>query len=311
MIGKRTLALVGATVLLLATACSTATPSSPGGPSTSGAKPTVKIASFNFSESVLLMEIYAQALENAGYTVERKPNLGAREIVAPALESGQIDFVPEYLATYLTFVTKDASKASSDPQATSRALADALKSKNLTALNFAPAQNSNAFVVTKALADKERLKNISDLARLNGTLILGGPPECPTRPFCLQGLEKTYNLKFKDFKALDVGGPLTVAALEGKQIDVGLLFSTDPAIAVKNFVVLNDDKGLQNADNIIPIVRTAIVNAGGDNFKTVVNNVSAKITTDKLTNLNKQVAADRKAEKDVAASFLKAEGLIK
>jgi osmoprotectant transport system substrate-binding protein len=131
-------------------------------------------------------------------------------------------------------------------------------------LDFAPnAIDANGYVVTKPTADKYKLVKMSDLQPVAGELVLGGPPECPTRPFCLIGLQNTYNLKFKDFKSLDAGGPLTVAALDAGSanggVDVGLLFTTDPAIAIKNYVLLEDDKHLQLADNIAPVVRNDIL----------------------------------------------------
>ena len=276
-----------------------------------GGKPTIKLGSTNFSEQLIVAELYGQVLEANGYAVERRLNLGNREIVAPALESGQIDLYPEYLATYVTFITKDPNKATSDPAETYKTLQDALKSKGLTALDFAPAVDTNGFVVTKAMADKNDLKKVSDLARLNGQLTLGGPPECPTRPFCLLGLQQTYGLQLKEFKPLDAGGPITVAALEGNQIDVALLFTSDAVIKAKNLVLLDDDKHLQRADNVVPVVRDAVLKRAPADFKTLINGVSAKITTDELTGLNKQVGVDKQDPKTVAAAWLKGNGLVK
>lgn len=280
------------------------------GPGGTAEKPAVKIASFNFAESQILAEAYGQALEANGYAVEYRHKLGNREIVFPALEKGDINFVPEYLATVLAFVTKstDKVKIASDAH---RQLTDALKAKGIAPLDVSSAIDTNAFVVTKATADKHKLRKMSDLAPVAGQLTLGAPPECPQRPFCIQGLEKTYGIKFKEFKPLDAGGPLTVAAVEAGQVDVGLLFSTDASITAKGFVLLEDDKSLQAADNVVPVVRQDVVDKGGDGFRKLVNGVSAKLTTAKLTNLNKQVSIDKKDARDVARAFLKAEGLIK
>lgn len=284
---------------LVASAC--------GGAST-GPKPTVKIGSFNFAESILLGELYAQALEANGYTIERKFNLGNRAIVFPALEKGDIDVVPEYLATVLRFVDTNA-KGSSDAKEAQRQLQDAVKSKNLTVLDYAQAVDENAFVVTKATADKYKLKKTSDIAaNAQGQLVLGGPPECPQRPFCKIGLEQTYGIKLKDFKPLDAGGPLTVAALDGNQIDVALLFSSDAIIAVKGYIVLEDDKHLQLADNVAPLVRNAVAT---DDLKKVLNGVSAKLTTDELIGMNKANGVDKKDASVVAKDWLKKQGLIK
>lgn len=277
----------------------------------SGNKPTITMGSTNFSEQLIVAELYAQALESNGYTITRKFNLGSREIVAPALASGQIDMYPEYLASYLTFLTKDPNQASSDPAKTYANLQQAAKAKNITVLQYAPAQDENGFAVTKATADKNNLSKISDLVALNGKLVLGGAPECPQRPFCLPGLEKVYGLKFKAFKALDAGGPLTVAALQGGQIDVGELFTSDPVIQADNFVLLQDNKGLQLSDNIVPVVRSAIVSQAGPDFPTIVDGVSKKLTTSELMGLNKQVGLEKKDPKTVAGAWLKSQGLVK
>jgi osmoprotectant transport system substrate-binding protein len=302
--------LSGAGVYLAACGAS-GTGTQAGGAPAGGAKPTVRIGSANFPESTVLAELYAQALEGGQYKVERRFNLGSREIYAPALESGQIDFFPEYLATYTAFVAKDQTKASTDPAATLRNLNDVLKTRSLTALDYAPAVDTNGVVVTKATADQRKLAKTSDLAPLAAQLVIGGPPECPTRDFCLLGLEKTYGLKFKEFKPLDVGGPLTVAALEGNQIDVAVLFTTDAAIQAKAFVLLQDDKKLQLADNVVPVVRNDLLAKVQSDFKTLVNGVSAKLTTDDLTSLNKKVGVDRQPERTAAAEWLKAKGLVK
>src|SRR5918912_1446026 len=254
-----------------------ASPSAAASPVAGGPKPQVKVASFNFDESEILMELYSQVLETNGYTIERHPRLGTREIVEPALESGQIDLVPEYLATLEAFLAKDQSKASSDPAATQKALQDLLTPKNITVLDFAQAVDTNGFVVTKAKADQYKLAKMSDLQAVAGQLVLGGPPECPQRPFCLIGLQGTYGLTFKGFKPLDAGGPLTVAAIDSGEIDIGLLFTTDPNIALKNLVLLEDDKHMQLADNIAPIVRNDILNRGAD-LRQLANNVTSKLT---------------------------------
>jgi osmoprotectant transport system substrate-binding protein len=297
------LLLVAAAVLT--GACAPATGSS------SGQKPTVRLGGQNFTEQTVLLELYGQALEAGGYTVERRANLGTREIVEPALESGQIDMYPEYLATVERFLSKDASKASTDAGETRKALQEAFKPKGVTVLDYAPAVNQNGIVVSKATADRHNLKKVSDLAPVSNQLVFGGPPECPNRPFCIPGLERTYGVRFKEFKALDSGGPLTVAALEGNQIDVALLFTTDAAIPQKGFVLLDDDKKLQLADNVAPVVRDDLLNRAPADFETIVNGVTAKLTTQELTDLNKQVGVDRREAREVAAAWLKAKGLVK
>lgn len=300
------LAIAFLVALIVASACG----GSGGGSPSSATKPNVTIGSTNFSEQLILGELYAQILEANGYTVTRKFNLGAREIVFPALTSGQIDLEADYLATLLAFVNKNAT-GSTDPKATSTALQKELDAKSLTVLDYAPAVDQNGFVVTKATADKYKLAKLSDVAAVGGQLVLGGPPECPTRPFCAAGLKTTYGITFKDFKPLDTGGPLTVAALKGGQVDVGLLFTSDSTIAVNNFVLLDDDKHLQLSDNIAPVVRNDLLAKAPSDFKSIINSIAPKLTTAELTAMNKQNDVDKTDPKAIAAAWLKKMGLVK
>jgi osmoprotectant transport system substrate-binding protein len=292
--------IVGA---LVASACGSAGTSS-------GTKPAITIGSTNFSEQLVLGELYSQILEANGYTVTRKFSLGNREIVFPALQSGQIDMEADYLATLLAFVDKTA-KGSTDPKETAATLQNALTPKGLTVLDYAPAVDQNGFVVTKATSDRLKLKKLSDVAPVANQLVFGGPPECPNREFCAIGLKNVYGITFKEFKPLDVGGPLTVTALKGGQIDIGLLFTTDARIAVEGFVLLEDDKHLQLSDNVAPVVRSEYLSKAGDDFKKTINSIAPKLTTAELTTMNKQVEVDKKDPKDVAKEWLKKQGLIK
>ncbi|MFN0074365.1 MAG: glycine betaine ABC transporter substrate-binding protein [Chloroflexota bacterium] len=274
------------------------------------AKPTIRVGSTDFSEQVILAELYAQVLEASGYRIERRLNLGSREIVAPALQSGQIDLYPEYLATMLAYVTQNQQLGTGDPVATAIALREALAPKGITLLDVAPAIDTNALVVTRATAQRLNLRTTSDLVPVMDQLTLGGPPTCPDRPFCMLGFRDVYGLTFKDFRPLDTGGPITVAALESGQVDVALLFSSDAIIAARNFVTLEDDKQLQLADNVAPVIRTEVLNAAPDEIRMLTSGVSMILTTDELVELNRQVGIERMDPKDAAAAWLKAKGLI-
>src|SRR6266568_5283088 len=225
---------------------------------TTQAKESITMAAFNFPESAILANIYGKALQTKGYRVTYKPNLGTREVVEPALLKGEVDSYVTYAATELTFlnISGEAGQATPDVQQTVTRLRDAYASKGVTVLDASSAIDANAFAVTKATADKDKLTKTSDLAPYASQMTLGGPPECPTRPFCQPGLEKVYGLKFKTFKALDAGGPLSKNALANGDVDVALIFSSDGAVQARNFVILEDDKHLQNADNVVPIIRT-------------------------------------------------------
>jgi osmoprotectant transport system substrate-binding protein len=299
----RSLTIVLAILGLVLAAC--------GGAAGPSGKPKVIIGSTNFYEQEILGELYAQVLEGNGYTVERKFNLGNREIVQPALESGQIDVQAEYLATLVVFLDKNA-KPTTDKIATAKILQDLLTPKGITLLDPADATDQNGIVVTKATADRLKLTKISDLAPVAKDLVLGGPPECPQREFCAVGLRDKYGVTFKEFKPLDAGGPLTVAALEGSQIDVAVLSTSDPSIAAKGFVLLADDKQLQLADNIAPVVRTKLLDDDpGNGIETLLNGISAKLSQAELNGMNTEVAVNKKDPKDVATAWLKKQGLIK
>ena len=297
-ISRMVVTFVAAAFLLSACGGSSSSTSSGG-----GNKGTITVAGFNFSESSILANIYGKALAKKGWTVKYKLNLGAREVVEPALEKGDIDLYPGYAATETVFLKGTATP---DAAATVSALNALLKPKNLLATTPSAAQDENGFVMTTAGAAKfGNPKSLSDLKAQNGKLVMGGPPECPTRPFCEKGLIDKYGLQFKDFKALDAGGPLTKAALDQGNIDLGLVFTSDGAIKAKNYVLLKDDLGLQNADNVTPIVRTATVN--GD-AQAILNDVSSKLTTADLADMNKQVDIDKSDPDQVAATWLSSHG---
>lgn len=267
---------------------------------------TVIVGSTNFTEQEIVAEMYAQVLEDAGYTVERRFQLGSREVVYPAIESGEIDLMAEYLNTLLLFVTGGETEGTDDTTETADALESELPDE-LTLLEPAEAQDKNALAVTSATADELGLSAVSDLEGQASDLVLGGPPECPQRPLCLPGYEETYGLEFQEFRALDAGGPLTTEALNSGQIDVGLVFSTQSAIETNDWVTLEDDKGLQAAENITPLVRTDVVN---DEVTELLNGVSAALTTEKVIELNTSVDADGESPAAVAETFLNDEGLL-
>ena len=299
-------ALLMGVVALFATACSDSSSSSAGGEVPDG--PTITIGAQDFGESAILAEVYGQALEAAGYPVEQQALGGFRDVVYTSFDSGDINFTAEYAASALEFLNGGAGEASADADATAEALRTALEAKKLVALDAAPAQDSNSFVVTPETAAAKNLKAISDLT---DDMRLGGPADCPENASCLPGLEKVYGIDLSDgFTPLDGGGPLTVAALEGGEIDVAILFSTDGTIADKGWVILEDDKGLINADNIIPVTPAEVVAAYREDFTALVNKVSAAMTTSELAELNRQVTIELKDPADVASEWLAAQKLV-
>ncbi len=264
----------------------------------------IVVGSTNFSEQLIVANMYAKMLEHHHFEVTLRPNLGTREVVLPALEKGEIDLVPEYVGTLLEFL--QPGSATADVQASADKLRQLLRPKGLTALKPAEAEDANAIVVTKKTATEKKLTKISDLSGAAKEMVLGGPPECPTRPLCLPGLKTTYGLEFKEFKPLDAGGPITREALEQGQIDAAVLFSSDGAIAARGFVVLEDDQHLQPAENVIPVLRAEKLSPELDKALT---ELSEKLTTEQLSELNKRVGVDKEDPAEVAEAWLKEQGL--
>jgi osmoprotectant transport system substrate-binding protein len=287
--------LLALTALVVVTAAcgSTTTPAT--------SKGTITVAGAAFAENSILAEIYGQALAHDGYTVNYKLNLGPREVIVPALKAGQVDLYPGYAATDLEFYNLKKGEATGDAVATTAKLNTYLQPLALVALTPSAAVDQNAFAVTKDFATKNNLTKLSDLAPIGGQLVLGAGPECPTRPYCKPGLESVYGIHFKDFKALDSDGPLTRAAFKNGTIQVGLVFSSDGDLNANGLVVLQDDKHLEAADNVVPILRSAVAS---DEVKRLLNAIDAKLTTADLVTMNQQVSLLHQDADAVAKAYL-------
>ncbi|MHB8612203.1 MAG: ABC transporter substrate-binding protein [Candidatus Dormibacteraceae bacterium] len=285
-----------AALATVATACGGNT-----APSTTTSKGTITVAGFNFAESSILAELYGQSLAHNGYTVNYKLLLGTREVVAPAIKSGQIDLYPGYAATDLEYYNSGAGEATGDATATTAKLNSHLQPLGLQALTPSAAVDQNAFAVTKATQSKYNLTTLSDLAPVGDQLVLGAGPECPTRPFCQPGLQNTYGIHFKAFKALDTDGPLTRAAFKNGTIQVGLVFSSDSDLKQLGLVVLQDDKHLENADNVVPIIRQKVATP---DVTAILNKVDAGLTTADLVTMNGQVELLHQDADAVATAYL-------
>jgi osmoprotectant transport system substrate-binding protein len=302
---------LGASLLaLLLGACTTGGGSSPSAAGSQAPKPTVTVGSADFYESALVAEIYAQALEGKGFTVQRKLNLGARTLTNDALKSGQLNLMPEYLG-YEAAELK--ANATGDPQATLDALKAALDPLGLTALKYAPGTDQNGFAVRKETADQLSLKTMSDAAKVATQLKWGLPPECGTNAGCGQALKDKYGIDinasgFKWVKLTPCSSQIAVA-LNTSNVDVGELCTTQPDIARFNFVLLEDDKQSQVAGNLVPVLRKDLATQGGADLADTLNAVSAKLTTDSLTQMGVKVNVDKDKIEDVAKQFLSDNGL--
>jgi osmoprotectant transport system substrate-binding protein len=299
------LALLAVVVLLLA-GCDRGPAPPPEDPS----RPTIHLASFDFPESETLAELYGLALTQHGFPVEQVAQLGAREVVAPALEQGKVDMVPEYLGSALNFLNDRDRVATADQALTHARLEQAFAPRGVSVLAYAPAQDRNGFVVSGDLARRHGLEKLSDLTPMARRLSFGGPPECAQRPLCLEGLEDVYKLRFARFEPMP-SRDVTAAALGTGEIDVGMIDTTDPNLLKPgtDLVQLADDKRLQPADNVVPVVRREIVDAYGPPLVRLVNAVSARLSTADLTSLNRQVA-DGQPAAQVATAWLRAHTII-
>jgi osmoprotectant transport system substrate-binding protein len=268
----------------------------------------ITVASFDFTESTVLAQVYGQVLEARGFSVKWALGIGPRELVDPALQLHLVEFVPEYSGSALDFLTR-AQRATSDATTTHRRLAASFGRRGISVLAPARAQDSNAFAVSEATARRFDLRSISDLEPVASRLVFGGPPECPSRHLCLRGLESEYGLKFRRFVPLDAGGPLTHAALSGGNVDVALIFTTDPAVTERHFVLLRDDRGLEPAENVTPVISRDLVRQYGDRLVRSVDAVSAQLDTTELLALNQAVAQGKGSPRTVAWEWVSSHGL--
>lgn len=266
----------------------------------------VRIASFDFVESELLAEVYAQVLEDRGVPVVRLGPVGPREIIGPSLEVDLIDLVPEYLGTALHFY--GSSTSTDDPTHALASLRRVVGPLGLVVLEPAEAQDTNAIVVRVDLAEELALGTISDLGPHASRLRFGGPVECPERPLCLEGLASVYGLRFAEFvPQRDLG--VTVAALDRDEIDVGLLFTSAAELDDPALIALEDDLGLQPSENVVPVLRQSALDRWGLDIATALDRVSARLTTPVLRRLNRGVAEGGEVQA-VVRSWLVAEGLV-
>ncbi|WP_285725850.1 ABC transporter substrate-binding protein [Psychromicrobium xiongbiense] len=315
---KGGLTAVGLVAALALSACSGGNPLSAttaaGTGGTSGSAGSVIVGSADFTESQVLGEIYAGALQAAGVTVTTKPNIGSREVYVKALDDGSIDVVPDYSGNLLGFVDKKAS--ATDKDGVLKALPAALSTYSSTLTNKTPlgildaaqAEDKDAMVVTKVTAQKYNLKSIEDLAKVCKDLTLAAPPEFATRDYGLPGLKGKYGCEPKKFLPV-TGEALTIKALIGDDAQVADVFTTSPAIPDNSLVVLSDPKNNWLPQQVLPLYNTKKLS---DVAKQALNNVSKQLTTDDLITMNREVQGPQKRDpKDAAQEWLKAKGITK
>jgi osmoprotectant transport system substrate-binding protein len=264
----------------------------------------VNIAHQAFGESEIAAQIYGQVLAANGFDVGYQ-GFDDRAAIYTALESDDANFVPEYAASGLEFLNGNAGVASPDAVATVNALNEELSDKGLVALEPSNAVDTNSLVVTREFSESKKITKISELTP---DLRLGAPQDCPTNAGCLPALQKTYGIDLSaNYVPLDASGPLTKEALKNGDVDVAVIFSTDSAIEANDWVVLEDDKAIFNADNIVPVLTDALAQNG--QLVELVNGVSAALTTEQLTKLNKRYDIDKEDADAIAKDWLEENGL--
>lgn len=297
------LSVVAGSLILSGCSNPTAAPS----PSDSASGGTLTVSSANFTESEIIGNLYAEALKDAGFTVETKFNIGTREAYIPALSDGSIDVIPDYTGNLLLFLDKNADVSS--PESILSALPAALATKKLSMLTAASAEDKDAVVVTRATAKKWNLKTIEDLVPHNDEVIMAGPPEFKERAVGLPGLEKNYGFAPGKFEPIsDGGGPATVKALLDGKVTAANIFTTSTAIPANDLVVLEDPKNNFPAQQVVPVAAEGKLD---DKAVAAIDAISAKLSTEELIKLNGQVSGDAKVEpKQAAITWLTEQGLL-
>ena len=298
-----TMATIAASTLALA-ACGSA--ESVGGnastESSENGQTTLVVGSQDYYSNEIIAEAYAQALEGAGFAVDRQMRIGQREVYMPELEAGSIDVFPEYTGNLLQYLDQNASARTS--QEVYDALATALP-MGLRALDQSPATDQDSYVVTSTFAAEHSVTSIGDLAGA-GPLVLGGNSELETRPYGPMGLAQTYGVSVDFTPIEDSGGPLTVKALKDGDIQLANIYSSDPALAEGTLTVLEDPDGLFLASHVVPLASSRV----GEDAAAVINRVSAAMDAEDLVEMNRASTVEQKSASQIAHDWLISEGLL-
>jgi osmoprotectant transport system substrate-binding protein len=291
---------VGAVVALAG--CASGDPLDEG--NSSADSETLVVGSQDYYSNEIIAEIYAQALENGGFTVDRQFRIGQREAYLPEIESGSIDVFPEYSGSLLQALEADAAGGSPDEV---YAALEAALPDGLTVLDQADAADQNSWTVTQAFADTYGLTDIASLTEVTEPITVGGNSELETRPYGPTALKEKYGIEIAGFTPVeDSGGPLTVKALVDNKIQLANIYTADPNIESNNLVALDDPDNLFFPDNVVPLVSDKVDASAAE----ILNAVSAALDTDTLVALNAQSVNDQAAADTIATEWLTAEGLI-
>jgi osmoprotectant transport system substrate-binding protein len=263
---------------------------------------TIRFAAYDFSENQVLVEVYAEAVRRAGLPVVVQPGVATREVLEPALEQGKVDVVVDYLGTVEAFVRRGRPASDRTPDELHAALAQELQGRDISVLAAAEAEDQNGFAVTTRFAAEHGVRRISDLAPLADRLVFGAPPECPDRPLCLPGLREVYGLQFGQVISIS-SRAATVENLVAGAIDVGLLETTDARLTSASLLLLTDDRSLQPHENVVPLVRSAVLDRAGDRLRTALDETTARLTTLQVMRLNRAVDVNGLTPEQAAAEW--------
>jgi osmoprotectant transport system substrate-binding protein len=292
---------VGAVVALAG--CASGDPLDAGNSESNGGD-TIVVGSQDYYSNEIIAEIYAQALENGGYTVDRQFRIGQREAYLPEIESGSIDVFPEYTGSLLQALEADAAGGTADE--TYSQLQEALP-EGVGVLDMAEATDQNSWTVTQAFADTYDLTDIASLTQVTEPITVGGNSELETRPYGPTALKEIYGIEIAGFTPVeDNGGPLTVKSLVDNTIQLANIYTADPNIASNDLVALDDPDGLFFPDNVVPVVSDKV----DDGAAEIINAVTAELTADTLVALNAQSSNDQAAADTIATQWLTEAGLL-
>ncbi|MFW3171770.1 glycine betaine ABC transporter substrate-binding protein [Geodermatophilus sp. CPCC 206100] len=294
---RRARAVLAVLLLVVLAGCGSADPEPREAPAAAG--DPVRIASYDFAENQILAELYAEAIRRADLPVTVQHGIGTREVVLPALEQGVVDVVVDYLGTALEFVVPGGPAVPRESEHVRAELARVMEQRGATVLTPAAAEDQNGFAVRAAFSEQNAVRRLSDLALVAPDMVFGGPPECPSRPYCLLGLQEVYGLQFGEVRAMSSRAATAEALLAG-EIDIGLLETTDARLGDDELVLLDDDRKLQPRENVVPIVRTAVLADTGDELRAALDGVSARLDTPDLVRLNRLVALDGRTPAEAA-----------
>ncbi|MGC3955265.1 MAG: ABC transporter substrate-binding protein [Propionicimonas sp.] len=303
------LAALAAAAALALTGCASSDPLASPSPATSGpsepsgATTTLVVGSQAYYSNEIIAELYAQALEHAGYTVDRQYQIGQREAYLPELTAGKIDVFPEYSGNLLQYLDKDTTATSGEEVL---AALPAVLPAGLRALTPSAATDQDSYNVTKEFAAEHQLASLEDLAKVPGPIKVAANSEFATRPYGPEGLKKLYGIDVEVVPVEDSGGPLTVKALLDGTVQAADIYSADPAIAANGFVTLSDPKNLILPQNVLPIVSAKV----DEPAAAAIDAVSAKLTAAELSALNQRSVGEQASAAVIAKDWLTAQGLL-